>query len=195
MTARSTLGFLGASALFVGIASAAQAQPVRYVVEPTHTFANFEVRHFNTSTVRARFDKTDGFVVLDRGARSGQADITIDTASVSSGIPPFDAHLKKADFLDVAKFPKARFAGSQFSFDGDKVTAVAGELTLLGKTAPLTLRANHYNCYDSPRLKKQVCGGDFEATIRRSQWGMNWGIDMGIPDEVRLVIQIEVVAQ
>lgn len=195
MIARSIRPCLGAAVLFIGIASAAHAQPVRYVVEPTHTFANFEVRHFNTSTVRARFDKTEGFIVLDRDARSGQADITIDTASVSSGIPPFDAHLKNADFLDVAKFPKARFTGSQFSFDGDKVTAVTGELTLLGKTAPVSLKANHYNCYDSPRLKKQVCGGDFEATIKRSQWGMNWGIDMGVPDDVRLVIQVEVVAQ
>lgn len=185
--------------LLLGVAAStglpARAEPVRYVVEPNHTFVNFEVRHFQTSTVRARFDRTEGFVVLDRSARTGRAEIDIDTASVSSGIAEFDAHLRNADFLDTARMPKARFVGTDFSFEGERVTVVAGSLTLLGKTVPVTLKASNFNCYDSPILKARVCGGDFETTIRRSQWGMNWGIDLGVPDSVRLVIQIEAVQQ
>ncbi len=187
------------AALLLGVAASigapARAEPVRYVIEPHHTFVNFEVRHFQTSTVRARFDRTEGFVVLDRSARTGRAEIDIDTASVSSGIADFDAHLRNADFLDTARVPRARFVGTDFSFEGDRVTAVAGSLTLLGKTVPLTLKASNFNCYDSPILKARVCGGDFETTIRRSQWGMNWGIDLGVPDAVRLLIQIEAVQQ
>lgn len=185
--------------LLLGVAASmglpARAEPVRYVVEPHHTFVNFEVMHFRTSTVRARFDRIEGFVVLDRSARTGRAEIDIDTASVSSGIAEFDAHLRNADFLDTTRSPKARFVGTDFSFEGDRVTAVAGNLTLLGKTVPVTLKASNFNCYDSPISKARVCGGDFETTIQRSRWGMNWGIDLGVPDSVRLLIQIEAVQQ
>jgi polyisoprenoid-binding protein YceI len=186
---------VAATALAAFSSAPAASEPVRYVVEPNHTFVNFEVRHFDTSTVRARFDRTEGFVVLDRAARTGRAEIDIDTASVSSGIAAFDAHLRNADFLDASRVPKARFVGTDVRFDGDRVSAVSGMLTLLDETLPVTLRAMHFNCYVSPIVKAQVCGGDFETTIRRSRWGMNWGIDRGVPDEVRLLIQIEAVRQ
>lgn len=83
--------------------------------------------------------------------------------------------------------------GKKFNFDGDTLKSVEGELTLLGKTNPVTLEGKRFNCYDQPALKAPVCGGDFETVIKRSQWGMNWGIDMGIPDDVRLLVQIEAV--
>lgn len=181
---------IAAAGLSAGLA---YADPLRYDIEPTHTFVNFEVLHSKTSTTRARFDNVDGYIVLDRKAGTGQADITIDINSVSSGIPDFDAHLKNPDFLDLAKAPTAKFVGTDFTFDGDKVKTVSGQLTLLGKTAPVTLTASHFNCYDSARLKAHICGGDFETTIKRSQWGMTWGIDKAIPDDVRLLVQIEAI--
>jgi polyisoprenoid-binding protein YceI len=171
------------------------AEPVRYELEPTHSFVNFEVKHFGTSTLRARFDAVEGYVVLDRQAGSGEAKITIDSNSISSGTPDFDKHLKSADFLDVAQTPKATFVGDKFHFDSDKLRSVDGALTLLGKTKPVTLTATNFNCYDQPVLKVHVCGGDFETTIKRSQWGMNWGLDMGIPDDVRLLVQVEAIQQ
>jgi len=57
------------------------------------------------------------------------------------------------------------------------------------------LKATNFNCYDSPMLKREVCGGDFEATLDRSQIGMNYGLDWGFPKNVRLVIQVEAVKQ
>ena len=174
-------------------ATAAQSKPIRYDIEPTHTFVNFEVKHFNTSTLRARFDRVDGFVELDREAGKGKADITIDLNSISSGTPDFDKHLRSADFLNVAGNPNAKFMGKEFRYADGKVTEVQGELTLLGKTVPVTLRGTSFNCYDQPVLKVHVCGGDFETTIKRSQWGMTWGLDMGVPDEVKLLVQIEAI--
>jgi polyisoprenoid-binding protein YceI len=94
----------------------------------------------------------------------------------------------------VEKFPTAKFEGSQFVFDGSKVKSVSGTLTLLGKTQPVTLNADQYACYDHPRLKVQVCAGDFSTTIKRSQWGME-PMPAILPDEVRLVIQVEAVKQ
>ena len=188
------LRFAVATAATIGTAAGvAQAEPVRYEIEPTHTFVTFEVVHFETSTLRGRFDKVDGHVELDRKQGQGKADISIDLASINSGTPDFDAHLKSPDFFDAAKAPTARFVGNKFQFDGDKPTAVSGDLTLLGKTMPVTLKGTRFNCYDQPVLKVHVCGGDFETTIERSQWGMNWGIDMGIPDKVHLVVQIEAI--
>ncbi len=83
----------------------------------------------------------------------------------------------------------------KFVFDGDKVAEVQGQLTLLGKTQPVTLKANQFNCFQSPMLKREVCGGDFEATIDRTAFGVNYGVDWGFPKNVRLVIQIEAVKQ
>ena len=181
--------------LVLAAAGLAQAQSATYNIDPTHTFVIFEAKHFATSTVRGRFDKKEGSVTIDRAAKTGKADITIDTASINSGVGPFDGHLKSKDFFNAAEVPTARFVGDKFSFDGTKVTAVAGSLTMLGKTLPVTLTASNFNCYDSPMLKREVCGGDFETTLARSQWGMNYGLNFGIPDNIRLLIQIEAVKQ
>ena len=189
-----TLSPLAVAATLLAAASLAQAEAVTYAVEPMHTYVTFEVRHFGTSTNRGRFDKKEGSITLDRAAKTGRADITIDTASISSGLPMFDGHLRGDNFLRVKDFPTAKFVGNQFTFDGDKVSAVSGTLTLLGKTQPITLNATHFNCYDSPMLKREVCGGDFEATLQRSAYGMTYGLP-GIPDSVKLVIQIEAVRQ
>lgn len=166
---------------------------MHYETDSLHTFVMFEVRHFGTSTVRARFDRVSGTVELDTAAHTGSTDITIDAGSISSGIAEFDGHLRDERFLNAAKFPRARFVATRFQFDGDKVAGVTGELTLLGKAQPVALRATHFNCYDSPVHHAPVCGGDFETTIQRSRWGMNWGLDFGLPDDVRLLIQIEAI--
>jgi polyisoprenoid-binding protein YceI len=186
----SLLAVAAATALTAGAAQAAN-----YAIDPTHTFVTFEIGHFGTTTNRARFDKKQGTVEFDRAAKSGKVDITIDTTSVNSGTPPFDKHLQSADLFDAAKHPTIKFVSDKFSFNGDKVSEVAGQLTLLGKTAPVTLKATQFNCYDSPMLKREVCGGDFEATIDRTQWGMNYGVEWGFPKNVRLVVQIEAVKQ
>lgn len=166
-----------------------------YQTDPMHTSAGFEVQHFATSTVRARFEKISGCVELDDTARTGRTDIVIDAASIISGIAEFDEHLKSDAFLDVARHPTIRFVGSEFKWVGDELIAVAGALTLLGATHWVTLECINFNRYDSPILHAPVVGGDFVAIIRRSQWGMDWGIDLGVPDTVRLVIQVEAVKQ
>lgn len=188
---RTSLIALAAAATL--LSGHAQAEPASYSIDPTHTFATFEISHFGASMNRARFDKKTGSVTLDKAAKTGKVDITIDTTSVNSGTPAFDKHLQSPDLFDTAKHPTMTFKGDQFTFDGEKVTAVAGQLTLLGKTAPVTLKANQFACYQSPMLKREVCGGDFEATIDRTVWGMNYGVDWGFPKNVRLVVQVEAV--
>ena len=186
----SLLAVAAATALTAGAAQAAN-----YAIDPTHTFVTFEISHFGATTNRARFDKKQGTVEFDRAAKTGKVDISIDVTSVNSGTPQFDKHLQSADLFDAAKHPTIKFVSDKFSFNGDTVSEVSGQLTLLGKTAPVTLKATQFNCYDRPMLKREVCGGDFEATIDRTQWGMNYGVEWGFPKNVRLVVQIEAIKQ
>jgi polyisoprenoid-binding protein YceI len=165
-----------------------------YSIDPTHTFVTFEASHFGTSIIRARWDKKEGTVQFDRAAKTGRAEITIDMASINSGVAPFDGHLKSKDFFNVAENPTAKFVGERFVFEGDKVVRVEGALTMMGKTNPVVLTAKQFNCYNSPMLKREVCGGDFEATIARSQWGLTYA-PMVTPDSIRLLIQVEAVKQ
>ena len=173
----------------------AQAQTATYAIDPNHTFATFEISHFGTSTNRGRFDKKSGSVQLDKAAKTGKLEITIDTSSINSGTAAFDKHLQSKDFFNAAEFPTARFVGDKFSFNGDKVSEISGMLTLLGKTNPVTLKATNFNCYINQMLKVEVCGGDFETSIVRSQYGMVWGLNFGFSDAVRLVVQAEAIKQ
>ena len=76
-------------------------------------------------------------------------------------------------------------------FSGNTLKSVKGNLTLLGKTHPVTLTATKFNCYQSPMLKTQVCGGDFTTTIDRTKWGMDYLVNAGMTKKVQLNIQIE----
>jgi polyisoprenoid-binding protein YceI len=183
------------AASLIAAGTLAQAELATYGIDPTHTFVTFEAKHFGTSTLRGRFDKKEGSVTLDRAAKTGKADITIDVTSVSTGVGALDGHLKSKDFFNAAENGTAKFVGDKFSFDGAKVASVAGTLTMVGKTVPVTLTATNFNCYDHPMLKREVCGGDFETTIQRSQWGMDFGLKFGLPDSIRLLVQIEAAKQ
>jgi polyisoprenoid-binding protein YceI len=177
------------------LATAAHAEPATYKLDPTHTFVTFEILHFGTSTNRGRFDKKEGTVELDKAAKTGKVDLTIDMTSIDSGTEHFNKHLQSAEIFDAAKYPTAHFVADKFTFDGDKVKAISGELTLHGKTNPITLTATNFNCYQSPMVKREVCGGDFEATLVRSQYGIDYALNWGFPDAIRLVIQAEGIKQ
>ena len=188
----SFIALAAAAALVTGLA---QAESASYTIDPTHTFVTFEINHFGASVNRGRFDKKEGTVQFDRAGKTGKVEISFDATSINSGTPAFDKHLQSADLFNAAQHPKITFVSDKFSFNGDKVSEVSGQLTLLGKTGPVTLKANQFNCYQSPMLKREVCGGDFETTIDRTAFGMNYGVDWGFPKNVRLVIQVEAVKQ
>jgi polyisoprenoid-binding protein YceI len=173
-------------------AGLAQAEPLNYTLDPTHTFVTFEVRSYGLSTIRGRFDRKQGEITLDRAGRSGRVDITIDTGIVSTGIAAIDTALKGPDGLDSARHPSARFTSEAFVFDGDKVASVAGRLTLRGRTESVVLKALHYDCYTNPLFRRQVCGGDFEARLSRAAFGIDAAVP-GLGDEIRLLVQIEAI--
>jgi polyisoprenoid-binding protein YceI len=176
------------------IASAALAAPETYQVDNNHTFPRFSYSHFGYSTQLSRFDKTTGTIVIDRAAKTGAVHVTIDTTSVDTGSALFNAHIQGPDFLDTAKFPTATFESSRMVFHGDTPASVVGRLTLKGITRPVTLTITSFKCMPNPILKKDACGADATATVKRTEFNMG-KYAPAVGDEVTLSIAVEALKQ
>ena len=184
--------FIAAS--LAAAAAGVAAEPVTFSIDPGHTVVTFEALHLNTSTQRGRIQAKEGTIVLDRAAKTGKADISIDIATLSAASQGLESTLKGERLFNVAQNPTARFVGDAFTFDGDKVASVSGTLTILGKSQPATLKAVRFNCYENGQLKREVCGGDFETAIQRSQFGLGF-LPNVTPDNIKLLIQVEAIRQ
>ena len=176
---------------------AATAAPESFTIDPTHSFVYYEVEHLGVSMQRGRFDRTSGKFTLDRAAKTGGIEFNIEAASISSGDNvkgsrprTLDDHLKTADFFNAAEFPRVSFKSTGVKFAGDNPSEVAGTLTMLGVSKPVTLKVERWVCKDNPMSKKPMCGGNASTTIKRSDWGMKYGIPV-IGDEVRLWMAVE----
>ena len=179
-----------AAAVFTAFALPAVAAPETYTIDSRHTFPSFEVMHFGMSIQRGSFNKTSGKINVDREAKTGSVDVTIDAASVSTNEPKLGDHLRNQDFFNATAHPTITFKGTRFNFDGDKVKSVDGELTMLGVTKPVTLTAQHFNCGNHPMNKKAMCGAELTTTIKRSDWGMKYAVP-AVADDVLLRINVE----
>jgi polyisoprenoid-binding protein YceI len=168
----------------------AAAEMETFSVDPLHTLPTYEISHFGYSMQRGRFNRTSGKITFDGAARKGSADIVIEAASVDSGVPKLDEHLRSADFFDVAKYPRITFKSSDFRFDGDKLKSATGQLTMRGVTRPITLNATVFQCAPNPMSKKKQCGADLVATLKRSDFGINAYLP-ALGDEVTLRIPVE----
>lgn len=166
------------------------AAPETYTIDPNHTFPSFETIHFGFSPQRGRFNRTEGKVTVDREARTGTVDVTIDAGSLDTGHEKLEAHLRGDEFFDVAKHPTITFKGTGFLFEGDKLKSVSGDLTIMGKSRPVTLEAAMFNCAPHPMNKRPMCGGEFVAKVKRSEWGLTRFIP-AVSDETTLRIPVE----
>jgi len=173
---------------FSGAALAADS----YTLDPGHTFPRFEINHFGFSTHHGQFNKTAGKLVLDRAAKAGSIEITVDTASISTGDPALEKHLRSPDFFDVEKFPAMLYKSKVVKFNGDTPASAEGELTLHGVTRPLTLTISRVVCALHPFYKKEDCGAEVTGTLKRSEFGMQAYIP-AVGDEVTLHIQVEAI--
>src|SRR5579859_2770327 len=182
-----------AVALFAGIASPALAAPENYTVDPMHTYPSLEFSHMGMSVWRGKFNKTSGKIVLDRAAKTGTVDVTIDVSSINFGLAAMDEKARSDDFFNVGKFPVATYKGS-IKFSGDKPKSVEGEITLMGVTKPVTLVINIFNCMPHPMLKREFCGADAEADMNWGEYGMKMSqYGKGEAGKVHLRIQVEAI--
>ncbi|MEQ4925070.1 YceI family protein [Proteus hauseri] len=171
------------------------AQAEEYKLEPTHTKAMFYIDHFGTSTNSGGFYEINGDFSYSPENKMGSIKVSIPVKTLNTGLTAFDNHIKSADILDAEKFPTIEFTSTKWNFENNKPISVDGLLTIKGKIHPVQLKTTKFNCYESPVFNAPVCGGDFEATIKRSQWGVNFLVKEGMADSMTLKIQVEAIKQ
>jgi polyisoprenoid-binding protein YceI len=162
-----------------------------YDIDPVHSQPMFEVQHMGFSLQHGSVGKATGRVTLDRIARRGTIEVTIDTTSIRTIDPRLDARVKGEDFLNVAAYPTMTFKSSNLTFDGDQVVAAEGELTMIGVSRPVSLKVANFTCGNHPVNGRAMCGAEAATSIKRSEWGMKYGIPRTIGDEVKITIPVE----
>jgi polyisoprenoid-binding protein YceI len=168
-----------------------------YQIDPAHSGVHFSVRHLMLSNVRGTFGGVKGTVVYDPANPSAtQVDATVDAATISTGEPKRDEHLKSADFLDVAKYPAITFKGKRTEKTSDTAFKVTGDLTIHGVTREVVLAVEDV----SPEAKDPWGGTRIGATaktkIDRQQFGVTWNspLESGgvvVGDDVKLEFELE----
>ena len=166
------------------------AQAAEYLIDPTHTYASFEIDHLGFSTQRGQFNRSSGSIEFDPNQQSGRIDIRIDATSLDTGFGLRDDVLRGEEWFDTKSFPDILFRSDKLIFRDDKLSAVEGTLVMRGEMRPLRLEINRFKCGLNLANRKRGCGADAQASLKRSDFGLNNGQPF-IGDEVRLRIQVE----
>ncbi len=175
------------------MAPGARAAPVDYQLTPTHSFVHFEWPHAGLSTLRGRFDKVSGRVTLDRAAGQGKGSIELRLDSVNTGRVALDAALRQG--LGAEAPAVARFEIESLRVKDERPTAALGRLVWRQLALPLELRADHFNCYFNPLLRREVCGGEFQASVEPSALGLVLDPAWGLGGPIVLRVQVEAIRQ
>jgi len=183
---------LALAAALAAVSVSAQAAPVTYTIDNSHTYPHFTYNHLGFSNQTHKFDKTTGTVVLDRAAKAGWVDVTIDATSVNTGSTLFNEHIQAVDFFDTAKYPTITFKSGRMIFNDDQPVSLAGDLTIKGITRPVTLTITHFKCQPHPMLKVEACGANATTQVKRSEFSMGKNVPY-VSDEVTLTLAIEAV--
>jgi polyisoprenoid-binding protein YceI len=163
-----------------------------YTIDNRHTFPSFEINHLGFSTQRGRFNETSGKVLLDTAAGKGSIDISVKTASISTGLTELEEHLRGKDFFDSFQYPTMTFKADKLRFKGEQLIAADGFLTLHGTTKPVRLNVEHFHCGINAIRLKYTCGADASTTVKRSEFGIDKYVP-AISDDVKVLIQVEAV--
>lgn len=163
-----------------------------YTIDPTHTYVSFAINHLGFSTMRGKFNQQTGSLKYDPSSKTAEVSIEIDAASIDTGHDKRDQHLRSPDFLNAVENPTITFESTKATWNGDKVASITGNLTILGVSKPVMLTINSVNCGEHPFNKKQVCGFDAAGSIKRSDFGVNYGIP-NIGETMDLQIEVEAV--
>ena len=167
----------------------ALAAPARYNIDSDHTYPSLEFPHMGISTWRGKFTRTRGSVVLDREARTGSVEVTIEADSVDFGHRTMNQVAQSTEWLDVVTHPTMRYEGG-LRFEGDRPAAIDGKLTVKGVTRPVMLRIESFRCIRHPLFRREVCGADASGTLDRAEFGITQSTAEGA-GRITLRIQVE----
>jgi polyisoprenoid-binding protein YceI len=180
-----------ALAALLGASFAAQAAPVTYKLDPSHTMVLFSWNHFGFSNPTANLGIGEGTVVYDEAKPANSSvEVSLPLANLDTHVSALDEHLKKPDFFDAAKYPVVTFKSTRVEPLGGNKFKVTGDLTVHGVTKPVVLDATLNKAGMQPMLKVPAIGFDATATIKRSDFGMGAYVP-NVSDEVQIRITTE----
>ncbi len=169
----------------------AYAETEQYTFDKAHTQIHFVVNHLGFSNSSGRFLDFDGGFTFDRtDPAKSSIDVTIKTAGLEMNDQKWNEHLKGADFFNVEKFPTMTFKSTAIEVTGENTANITGDLTLLGVTKPVVLAVTHNKSGKHPFGDKYVSGFSATASLKRSDFGMNYGLPM-VGDDVKINIEVE----
>ncbi len=162
--------------------------------EGAHAFVQFRIRHLGYSWLYGRFDKFDGTLLYDAAApEKSKITVTVDVASINSNHAKRDKHLRGEDFLDVKKFPTAKFESTSVQIIDSKNALLKGQLTLHGVTREISIPVSHVGGGDDPwgGFRQGFSGS---TTLRLKDFDIDY--DLGpASTEVELLLDIETIRQ
>jgi polyisoprenoid-binding protein YceI len=172
---------------------------MRYTIDPSHSSAEFSVRHLMITNVKGRFGKLAGTVELDtEHPETSVVDVTIDATSIDTREEKRDAHLRSPDFFDVEKYPTLTFKSTAVSRSDDGF-AVVGDLTMHGITKQVTLEVEDLSAPSKDPWGNTRIGTSAKAKINRKDWGLGWNavLETGgvvVGDQIKISIDVSLIA-
>lgn len=145
-----------------------------WTIDPVHSVPEFAVKHMVVSTVKGRFTGIDGTISFDEANPERSSVVaTIDAATIDTGEPQRDAHLRSADFFDVERYPHITFRSTRVERVGEDRYRIAGDLTIRDVTRPVVLDAE-YEGQIKDAYGKQRAAITATTQIDRRDFGLNW---------------------
>ena len=172
---------------------------MRWNIDPSHSTAEFAVRHLMITNVRGRFGKLAGTVDYDpERPELTQIDATIDATSIDTHEDKRDAHLRSPDFFDVEKFPNLTFRSKRVAQTRDGLE-VTGDLTMHGVTKELVLAVETPSDATKDPWGNTRIGATATAKLNRKDWGLNWNaaLEAGgvlVGEQVKIQLEIQLTA-
>ena len=187
------LQFIIVFGLLVILSSLAYAAET-YKLDPEHTSIVFRVKHLGVAYVYGRFNGPTGSFVFNESSPSKSAiEMQADTKNVDTAVEKRDTHLKSPDFFNAEKYPLVSFKSKSVKKLDDTTYEVSGDLTLLGKTRPIVVKANATGAGKDPWGNFRR-GFETSFSIKRSDFGMDFMMG-GVSDEVNLTVSVEGIRQ
>jgi polyisoprenoid-binding protein YceI len=172
-------------------------QPGTFAIDAAHSSVSFVARHLMVTKVRGSFPEVSGTITLGEDPLASSVDVTIATASITTGSPDRDGHVKGADFLDVENYPAITFVSTGVKGFKKGEFVLVGDLTIHGVTKQVELDAEFDGMLVNPWGKETV---SFSATteIDREDFGMTWNVALetgGVLVSKKIKIEISAQAQ
>ena len=181
---------VASAAVLLG-AGTAQAEVETYNFDQEHTQILFFVDHLGFSKSQGEFHQVDGVFKVDRdNLASSMIDVSIKTDSLDMDMGKWDDHMKSADFFNVEQFPEMTFKSTSVEVTGEDAAKITGDLTILETTKPVVLDVVHNKSGKHPFSGKFVAGFSATTSIKRSDFGMNYGLP-AIGDDIEIRLEIE----